>query len=174
MHKTAISLPGQPAPSCFPLNTAHDASGSLTIDESTVAVDVAGHPVGFDATRNLWYCDIAVTGPNGKELASYTPFIRFAFARYQPISINNAHLSKVVVVDYAQLAPNRFLTMKTRGKTHRAVTVAGRAATGTATKPGHPVADGRDRRAARPAHRRRGAGLESGGRSARATRTPTS
>ena len=138
LHKTAISLPGQPAPSCFPFNTAHDASGSLTIDESTVAVDVAGHPVGFDATRNLWYCDIAVTGPNGKELASYTPFIRFAFARYQPVSINNAHLSKVVVVDYAQLAPNRFLTMKTRSNTLRAVTVAGRAATGTATSPNAP------------------------------------
>ena len=60
----------------------------------------------YDATRDLWYADIQVAAPGGGELGSYMPFIRFALARYQPHSIDGAHLSKIVTVDYAQIAPN--------------------------------------------------------------------
>ena len=38
---------------------------------------------------------------------AYFPFIRLALARYQPQSIANAHLSRVVLVDFAQLMPDR-------------------------------------------------------------------
>jgi hypothetical protein len=82
--------------------------------------------VHFDSDRNLWYCDIQVTDTNGNELTSYTPFIRLALARYQPFSIADAHLSRVVQVDYAQLAPNRHLTVTTARGGKRIVTITGR------------------------------------------------
>jgi hypothetical protein len=49
-----------------------------------------------------------------------------ALARYQPFSIPNAHLSRVVVVDYAQLAPDRHLTVTGSGL-KRVATITGRA-----------------------------------------------
>ena len=81
------------------------SNGALSIEESATLVDVAGHDVGYDTTRGLWYCDIQVTDPAGRPLTTYTPFIRLALARYQPFSIPGAHLSRVVLADYAQLAP---------------------------------------------------------------------
>jgi hypothetical protein len=38
---------------------------------------------------------------------AYFPFVRLALARYQPQSVPDAHLSRVVLVDFAQLVPNR-------------------------------------------------------------------
>lgn len=61
---------------------------------------------------------------------SYMPFVRFALARYQPHSIQDAHLSKVVLADYAQLAPDRAVTVTGSGST-RTVTVAGYGPTAT-------------------------------------------
>jgi hypothetical protein len=75
---------------------------SLTLEGSTLTVDVAGHPVSYDADRRLWYCDIELAVP-----ASYAPFIRLALARYQPHSIAGTELSQVVLTDYAQLSPDR-------------------------------------------------------------------
>ena len=42
---------------------------------------------------------------------SYTPFVRLALARYQPKSLDGAHLSRVVQADFAQLAPERTATI---------------------------------------------------------------
>jgi hypothetical protein len=60
--------------------------------------------VSYDDThgRRLWYCDIEM---NMGE--AYFPFVRLALARYQPQSVTNAHLSRVVLVDFAQLMPDR-------------------------------------------------------------------
>jgi hypothetical protein len=44
--------------------------------DSDMAVDVAGHEVGYDPTRDLWYCDIACAV--GK---TYWPYIRLALWR---------------------------------------------------------------------------------------------
>jgi hypothetical protein len=74
----------------------------LTLDELPPDwnVAVAGHTVEYDAERCLWYGDIEMyAGP------SYFPFVRLALARYQPISLDKAHLSRVVLADVAQLAP---------------------------------------------------------------------
>jgi hypothetical protein len=122
--KTHRSLPGQPSPANFPLHTA--TGTNMPIEEVTEKVDVAGHNVGYDTDRKLWYCDIRVTATSGKELTAYMPFVRFAFARFQTHSITGAHLSKVVVADYAQLAPNRSVTMTGSGS-KRTLTVVGRA-----------------------------------------------
>ena len=91
---------------------------------------MAGHDVQYDQDRDLWFADIKVTTPDGNELASYTPFIRFAFARYQPHSIADAHLSKVVTVDYAQIAADRHVTMTGDIRSGFRVTVAGYAPIG--------------------------------------------
>jgi hypothetical protein len=89
-----------PATSQF---TASVANGSnLTLEESTIKVDVAGHNVGFDSGRRLWYCDITFENP-----FAYTPFVRLALARYQPHSIPGVELSHVILADYAQLSPDR-------------------------------------------------------------------
>jgi hypothetical protein len=63
---------------------------------------VAGHEVGYDEERHLFYCDLQIDAGD-----SYYPFVRLALVRYQPWSIPGAELSRVVVADFAQLAPDR-------------------------------------------------------------------
>jgi hypothetical protein len=128
----SANVPAQPTPKSFPRATKTRTDGKLTLEESSATVDVAGHDVGFDSDRNLWYCDIQVTDDAGNGLSSYMPFIRLALARYQPYSVDDAHLSKVVLADYAQLAPNRHVTVTGSSDTSRTVTVVGRAPIGTA------------------------------------------
>jgi hypothetical protein len=78
----------------------------LTLEELAqspfVPFSVAGHAVAFDTTRQLWYCDIEIDPGQ-----AYFPFIRLALARYQPESLPDAHLSRVVLADFMQLMPNR-------------------------------------------------------------------
>ena len=82
----------------------------LTLDElgsdATVAVNVAAHAVRYDADRDLFACDVQVNAGS-----AYAPFIRLALARYQPSSLPNAHLSRVVLADFLQLAPDRSATV---------------------------------------------------------------
>ena len=86
----------------FPRRTG-EATG-LTIAElpAGITVSVAAHDVHFDFERKLWYCDIEIEAGN-----SYFPFVRLALARYQPHSLLNAHLSRVVMSDFIQLTPDR-------------------------------------------------------------------
>lgn len=94
-----------PSASHFP-RAAATATG-LTLEEAPgTTFSVAGHKVGYDEERRLWYCDIEVdAGP------AYFPFVRLALARYQPKSVPDAHLSRVVLADFAQLAPDRLATV---------------------------------------------------------------
>jgi len=97
----APALP--PTVAAFPQHTGY-ATG-LTLEElpSNVTVTVAAHQVHFDRLdRKLWYCDIEIDAGN-----SYFPFVRLALARFQPHSLPNAHLSRVVMTDFIQLAPDR-------------------------------------------------------------------
>ena len=132
VFRSTTDVPDQPTPACFPFATSSRSDGALSIEEAGSKVDVAGHDVGFDIDRGLWYCDIRVTDPRGNSLTTYTPFIRMALARYQPFSIHDAHLSRVVLVDYAQLAPDRHLTVTGSGL-KRAVAITGRAARATSS-----------------------------------------
>jgi hypothetical protein len=81
-----------------------DERGGLTLDEISpqAKVNVAGHEVYFDTGRMLWYADVEID--NGD---SYYPFVRLAFARYQPNSLDGAHLSRISMTDFMQLAPDR-------------------------------------------------------------------
>ena len=93
-----------PLPEHF-INAVKIGTG-LSLDELSnqpaVPFSVAGHKVEYDLARNLWYCDIVIDPGD-----SYFPFVRLALARYQPESLPDAHLSRVVLADFAQLLPDR-------------------------------------------------------------------
>ena len=109
-----------PRVSSFP--KAIESGFGLSIEENAgFNVNVAGHPVLFDPTRNLWYCDISVdTG------ATYTPMIRLALARYQPNSVSGVELSRIVLADIMSLEPGRTATVVRKGPHHlSSVTLSG-------------------------------------------------
>jgi hypothetical protein len=95
-----LSIGPVPSISDFPNATA-TASG-LTITESSATFDVAAHDVAYDASRQLWYCDIQIAN-----LFIYSPFVRLALARYQSHSIQGVELSPIGVADFVQVAPDR-------------------------------------------------------------------
>ena len=82
-------------------------------------VSVAAYDVGYDKERRLWYCDIEV---NPHE--AYFPFLRLALARYQPKSVVDAHLSRIVMADYIQVTPDRSVTLTFDPSDARKVRVA--------------------------------------------------
>ncbi|MDH5426685.1 MAG: hypothetical protein OEY57_00710 [Nitrospirota bacterium] len=65
-------------------------------------VTICAFDVKPDISRQLWYCDIEMDPGT-----AYFPFVRLALARYQVNSIRGAHLSPVVLADFAQLVPER-------------------------------------------------------------------
>ena len=69
-------------------------------------VSVAAYDVGYDSDRRLWYCDIEV---DPRE--AYFPFLRMGLARYQPKSVVDAHLSRIVMADFIQVTPDRSVTL---------------------------------------------------------------
>jgi hypothetical protein len=69
-------------------------------------VEIAPHDVFYDDERRLWYCDVEIAAGS-----AYFPFVRLALARYQPVSVERAHLSNVVLADFMSLAPDRWLNV---------------------------------------------------------------
>lgn len=80
----------------------------LHLEEIPDQVSVAGYVPEFDLQRQLWFVDIEIDVGN-----SYMPFVRLALARYQPISVPGAELSRVVRAEFAQLAPDRTASITT-------------------------------------------------------------
>lgn len=99
-------------------------------------VCVAGYKPEYDKDRQLWYCDVEIDFGT-----SYFPFIRLALARYQPISVENAHLSQVVLADFAQLAPDRTATLVYDPKNPKRLDVAVAGLTYAASKAGKGPAE---------------------------------
>jgi hypothetical protein len=121
----------------FPLSSPPLHGSELSLDEVPEAVHVAGHKVEFDSTRDLYYCDIDINIGS-----AYMPFIRLALARYQPSSVPDAHLSRIVLADYAQLGPNRSASVafEQGSLTHFHVSLAGVSYAASATKTGPGIA----------------------------------
>ena len=69
-------------------------------------VIVAGHALHFDAEADAWYADVEIDSAE-----AYFPFVRLALVRFQPISQPGAHASRLAFADFAQLAPDRALTL---------------------------------------------------------------
>ena len=104
VHAGAIT-PESPAVTNFPLRV-EDSNPRGVPEAPGVDLAVAGHAVGFDGVRDLWYCDIDIdTG------SAYFPFVRLALARWQPDSLGTLDLSPVVLTDYVQLAADRVATV---------------------------------------------------------------
>jgi len=98
-----LSTPTRPSPALSDFPRAVKTATGLSLDELPgTGVAVAGHTVGYDEERKLWYCDLDVNTGD-----SYYPFVRLALVRYQPNSVPDAHLSRVSLADFAQLAPDR-------------------------------------------------------------------
>jgi hypothetical protein len=122
MYKSAATT-AAPALGAFKRATpATSKTTGLTLEELGTSIGsfhVAGHAVGYDADRKLWYCDIEIdAGP------SYFPMVRLALARYQPNSVPNAHLSRVVLADFVQLTANRSASVTRPSKQSDALNVA--------------------------------------------------
>lgn len=82
-------------------------------------VHVAGHTVQYDADRDLYFADIQVSPK-----VDYWPFVRLALCRYQPNSIARCELSRVVIADFAQLAPDRTAQVVYGGVGHSQATLS--------------------------------------------------
>jgi hypothetical protein len=93
----------------FPDHVAADYA--VTLEERTAQlangqpgrVDVVGFPVTLDPERNLLFADLTIK----TDLDTYAPFVRLALVRYQPHALADAHISRVVLADFAQLTPDR-------------------------------------------------------------------
>ena len=57
-----------------------------------------------------YYCDIELRPPDGAT-ASYGPLVRLTVARYQPESLTGLELSPPTMTDWAQLLPDRHVTV---------------------------------------------------------------
>ena len=84
------SAPATDGPYIAQFSLRSSVRGGVALAETNKAkVTVVGHTPRFDATRNLWYCDIELD-PG----AAYQPFVRLALCRYQPHSIDGHHISR--------------------------------------------------------------------------------
>jgi hypothetical protein len=86
--------------------TLEEPSAQNEPSSGAYKVAVAGYAPQYDKDRGLWYCDISIDSGS-----SYFPFVRLALVRFQPISVNDVHLSHVVMADFAQLVPDRSATI---------------------------------------------------------------
>jgi hypothetical protein len=88
----------------FPAAT--EVAGPLTLPElgDTHTVHAATHRVDYDVDRDAWFCDVEI-----RPGATYRPFVRLALARCQLHALPGLELSPVVMLEFAQLAPDRAL-----------------------------------------------------------------
>ncbi|MEU5164091.1 hypothetical protein AB0G74_31370 [Streptomyces sp. NPDC020875] len=105
------SAPTTPAPGTAEFPRATRTATGLVLAESATVPElpkaaVAAHAVGYDERRRLWYCDLTMV-PD----PSHRPFLRFAFARYQRHSLTGLELSPVALAQFAQLNPDRTLSV---------------------------------------------------------------
>ncbi len=100
-----------PAESTAPLTTGDLKNATavghqlLLAELPNVRVHAVGYEPGYDPDRNLWYCDVELDPQT-----AYFPFVRLALARFHPISVDGAHLSRVVLADFVQVVPHRTVT----------------------------------------------------------------
>jgi hypothetical protein len=127
LARNAPDAEGKWLPSFAPLREADQPPGAFAVtgrqipDLPDVTVEVAPHDVFFDEEQKLWYCDLEITWG-----AAYYPFVRLALARYQPASLETAHLSHIVLADFMPLLPDRWLNVtQTREPRTRHVRVFG-------------------------------------------------
>jgi hypothetical protein len=121
-----------PVPQPFHVQGSPVVSGPVVIAELP-GVAPAGKQVRvvqltpqWDAGRGLYYSDIEFAAGS-----AYFPFIRLALCRYQPHSMSGVEMSPVRLADFAQLAPDRWVSLAYPSATEVDVTVVGHSYLGT-------------------------------------------
>ncbi len=113
-------------PAHFPNRTTDKPDIVLAEDEALQGT-VAGFTPHWDTTRKLWYFDL--------ELATEDlpwnswPFLRLALCRYQPNALPKAEISKIALAEFAQVAPERQLTLTWNNPIQLKAVLHGRAPT---------------------------------------------
>jgi len=103
---------GAPAPNA--LRPEHFRNATVVPDvrpqepAAPASVTLVAYPVSYDDSGQC-FSDIEMDAS-----ASYFPFVRLALARYQPQSIPSLEMSRMTRADFAQLAPDRSVTVVTR------------------------------------------------------------
>jgi hypothetical protein len=131
----ASPTPTELAPQLDNFRSTTATETDLTLDELEGArVSVAGYTVGswdadgalhgYDPERGLWFCDVEIDPGD-----AYFPFIRLALARYQPHALRwplgDVKLSRVIVADFAQLTPDRAVSVTQVSETELNVVLTG-------------------------------------------------
>lgn len=83
-------------------------------------VNVVGYRPEYNQRRGLWYVDVAI-----EPGAAVWPFVQLVVTRYQPHALPGLELSKPMRCDFAQLLPERTLTVTRPDEDHVRVTVVG-------------------------------------------------
>jgi len=87
-------------------------------------IDVIPFPVEFSPERKLWFCDIPLSSSR-----TASAFARLALVRWQPHALSGtdgeARLSQVVVADFMQIGPDRWVSVKKISATKYSVCVSG-------------------------------------------------
>ena len=83
-------------------------------------VSAVGIQPQYNADRKLHYFDLELDPGT-----AYFPFVRLVLARFQPHSLDGAHLSSVVRTEFAQLVADRTASIAYNGVTSVDVTVSG-------------------------------------------------
>jgi hypothetical protein len=92
----------------------------LELGPGSPTVQVVGYQPQLNEERGLWYVDVAL------DLGStFWPFVRLAVARYQPSSVDGCHLSAPVRCDFAQLTPERTVSVSRTDESHVRVVLSG-------------------------------------------------
>ncbi|KAA8786728.1 hypothetical protein EC604_23145 [Paenibacillus amylolyticus] len=102
----ARALPPLPQLKDFKRATLRDAVNDLQ-ELPGKDIHVAGHTVQYDQDYKRWYCDVDINTYD-----EYDLFVRLALTRYQPMSLNGAHLSPVVLLDFIQTPSHRLVTFQ--------------------------------------------------------------
>ena len=105
-----VAEPLHEAPELGPeMFTGAETEASMQLPEGQAKVAIASYATSFDKSRQLWACDIGLD-MNALPWGEW-PFLRLALARHQPAALEGAHLSKVELAQWAQLAPDRCLLL---------------------------------------------------------------
>lgn len=109
---------------CLSFEDEHAAAGDAHAPVLNNRVDVIPFPVEFSPERQLWFCDIPLSPSR-----TASAFARLALVRWQPHALfgasGEARLSQVVLADFMQVGPDRWVSVKKKNATTYSVCVSG-------------------------------------------------
>jgi len=106
------------------------AGGKAVVDgcylaETKTTVSVVPYEVAYAPDRGLWFCDVRINSVD-----AYYPFVRLGVVRFQPDSLSGdvsreARMSPVVIADFMQIAPNRWVHLQKKDGRNVSISISG-------------------------------------------------